>query len=55
VSSEQQQLPGRDGSAIFESTMVENVGVAVEIASPTLSVQTLFPLPGSTSGSVADI
>ncbi len=35
--------------------MVENVWVAVGIASPALSVQKLFPLPVSTSGSVADI
>ncbi len=35
------------GSAISKSGMVENVGVAVGIASPALSVQTLFPLPVS--------
>ncbi len=45
----------RVGSAIFESGIVENVGVAVGIASLTLSVQLLFPLPVSTSGSVSDI
>jgi len=43
------------GSAISESGILENVGVAFGIASPALSVQTLFPLPVSTSGSVADI
>ena len=32
------------GSAISKSDMVENVGMAVQIASPALSVQTLFPL-----------
>ena len=48
-------MSGRIGSAISESDIVENVGVAVEIASPALSVQKLFPLPVSTSGSVADI
>jgi len=41
-------------SVIFGSGIVENVGVAVGIASPTLSIQMLFPLPVSTSGSVAD-
>ncbi len=37
-----------------KSGIAENVGVAVRIASPTLSIQMLFPLPVSTSGSVAD-
>ena len=46
---------GRVGSAIFESGIVENVGLAVEIASLTLSVRVLFQLPVSTSGSVDDI
>ena len=32
------------GSARFESRVVENVGVAVGIASPALSIQKLFPL-----------
>ncbi len=41
--------------AIFGSGVVENVGVAVGIASLTLAVRVLFPLPVSTSGSVADI
>ncbi len=35
------------GSVIFGSGMVENVGVAVGIASPSVSVQKLFPLPVS--------
>ncbi len=35
--------------------MVENVWATVGIASPALFVQTLFPLPVSTSGFVADI
>jgi hypothetical protein len=43
------------GSVIFRLGVVENVGVAVGIASPSISVQTLFPLPVSTSGFVADI
>ncbi len=43
------------GSVIFGSGMVENVGVAVGIASLTLAVRVLFPLPVSTSGFVADI
>ena len=42
-------------SAISESGIVENVGVAVRIASLTLSVRMLFPLSVSTSGSMADI
>ncbi len=32
-------------SGIYESGVVGNVGVDVEIASPSLSVQKLFPLP----------
>ncbi len=53
-------LPMSDNvnSVIFWSGMVENVGVAVGIASPSVSdvsVQKLFPLPVSTSGFVADI
>ncbi len=35
------------GGVIFWSSMVENVGVAVGIASPSISVQKLFPLPVS--------
>jgi len=46
---------GRRCSVISKSGMVENVGVAVEIASPSVSVQKLCPLPVSTSGFVADI
>ena len=38
------------GNDIAKSAMVANVGVAVGIASLTLSVQKLFPLPVSTSG-----
>jgi len=37
------------GSVIFGSGMVENVGVAVGIASPSISVQKFFPLPVSWS------
>ena len=33
------------GSDTSESGLVENVGAAVEIASPSLSVQKLFPFP----------
>ncbi len=43
------------GSVIFGSGLVEDVGVAVGIASSSVSVQKLFPLPVSTSGFVADI
>ncbi len=42
-------------SGISESGMVENVGIAAEIASPSLSVQKLFLLPVFISGFVADI
>ncbi len=38
-------MSGRDPSAISKSDMVDNVGVAVGIASPYVSVQKLFPLP----------
>ena len=38
-------MSGRDPSAISKSGMVNNVGVDVGIASPSVSVQTLFPLP----------
>ncbi len=47
-------MSGRVGSAISESGMVANVGAAVGIASPAVSVQKLFPLPVSTSGFMAD-
>ncbi len=40
-------MSGRDPSAISKSGMVGNVGVAVEIASPSVCVQKLFPLPVS--------
>ncbi len=43
------------GGVKFGSGMVENVGVAIGIASPSVSVQKLFPFPVSTSGFVADI
>jgi hypothetical protein len=43
------------GNVIFESGILENMGVAVEIASKSVSVHKLFPLPVSTSGFVADI
>ncbi len=46
---------GRVGSAISKSGIVENVGVAVGIDSPYVSVQKLFPLPVSTSGFLKDI
>ncbi len=48
-------MSGRVGSDISESGVVENVGVAVRIASLAVSVQKLFPLPVFTSGFVADI
>jgi len=38
-------MSGRVGSVISKSGVVENVGVAVGIASPSVSVQKLFPLP----------
>ncbi len=44
----------RVGSAISKLGMVGNAGVAVEIASPSVSVQKLIPLPVFTSGFVAD-
>ncbi len=48
-------MSGRVGSVISMAGVVDNVGVAVEIASPYVSVQKLLPLPGSTSGFVANI
>ncbi len=48
-------MSGRVGDVVFESGIVENVGVAIGIASLALRVQLLFPLPVSTSGSVSDI
>ena len=40
-------MSGNVGSVIFGSGMVENVGEAVGIASLSVSVQKLFPLPVS--------
>jgi len=40
-------MSGNLGSDISESGLVANVGVAVETASPCLSVQALFLLPVS--------
>ncbi len=48
-------MSGRVGNAVPMSGMLENVGVAVGIASPSVFVQKLLPLPVSTSGFVADI
>ncbi len=48
-------MSGRVGSDISESGIVENIGVFVGVASLTLAVRVLFPLPVSTSGFVADI
>ncbi len=48
-------MSGNVGSVIFWSGMVENVGIAVGIALPSVSIQKLFPLPVSTSGFVAGI
>ncbi len=48
-------MSGPVGSAISKSGMVENVGVDVGIASPSASIQKLFPLPVFTSGFVADV
>ena len=48
-------MSGRVDGDMPESSMVENVGVAVRIDSLALAVRVLFPLPVSTSGSVADI
>ncbi len=47
-------MSGHVGSAMSKSGIAENVGVVVGISFPTLSIQMLFPLPVSTSGSVAD-
>jgi len=48
-------MSGRVGNAISKFGMVANVGIAVGIASPSVSVQKLFQLPVSTSDFVADI
>ena len=56
ITLEQKQpMSDNVGDVIFGSGMVEYVGVAVGIASKSVSVQKLFPLPVSTSGFVADI
>ena len=48
-------MSGRVNSVISKSGVVDYVGVAVGIASPSVSVQKLFPLPVSTTGFVAHI
>jgi len=48
-------MTGRAPSVITKFGMVENVELAVEIASPSVSVQKLFPLPVYTSGFVTSI
>ncbi len=48
-------MSSRVDSVMSKSGIVENVGVAVEIASPSVPVQKLFPFPVSTSGFVTDI
>jgi hypothetical protein len=48
-------MSGGVGNNILKTGMVENMGVAVEIALPALSVQKLFPLPVSISGFFIDI
>ena len=55
LSSGCRSMSGNVGSDITNSGMVAYVGLAVGIASPSVSVQKLFPLPVSTSGVVADI
>ncbi len=40
-------MSGRVGGVICKSGVVDSVGVAVGIASPSVSVQKLFPLPVS--------
>ena len=47
VGSRCRPTSGHVVSGIFESGVVENVGVAAEIALPSPSVQKLFPLPVS--------
>ena len=49
-SSGYRPTSGGVGGDISKSAMVSNVGVAVGIASPALSIKKLFPLPVSTSG-----
>ncbi len=48
-------MSGHVVSAIAESEVVENVGVAAETASKSISVQKLFLLPVFTSGFLTDI
>ena len=56
ITFEQKQpMSDNVGDVIFGSGMVEYVGVTVRIASKSVSVQKLFPLPVFTSGFVADI
>ena len=55
LSCRRRPMSGNVGSVLSWSGIVENVGVAVGIASPSVSVQKLFSLPVSTSGFVADI
>ncbi len=47
-------MSGCVDSVTSKSGKVENVEVAVGIASPAVSVQKLFPVPVSNSGLVAD-
>ena len=56
ITLEQKQpMSDNVGDVIFGSGMVEYMGVAVGIASKSVSVQNLFPLPVSTSGFVDEI
>ncbi len=48
-------MSGRVGSVITKTGVVDNVGVAVGIVSPSVFIQKLFPLPVSTSGFVTGI
>ncbi len=48
-------MSGRVGSVTSKSGMVDNVGVAVGISSPYVSVKQIFPLLVSTSDFVANI
>ena len=48
-------MSARVGSDISESGIIDNVGVSVGIASLTLAVRALFPVPVSTSGFVTTI
>ena len=56
ITLEQKQpMSDNVGDVILGSGMVENVRVAIGIASQSVSVQKLFPLPVYTSGFVSDI